>query len=174
RTDIGHPNCSASRVMEAMPPPPGPRSAPAQPSAPRLARRADELLARLPHPRLLAALLLLALAGAVVLGAAAWQSCFFDSCPDVGRLAALAPAAAPVLLDRNGRPFGDLTPATQERVPLHVLPQHVAQAFVAVEDKRFYEHQGVDLRRTVGAALADLRSGGLEEGFSTLSMQLAR
>jgi penicillin-binding protein 1A len=156
--------------MEAVSPPPEPR--PSRP--PRLARRADELLARLPHPRLLATLLLLTLAGAAALGAASWQSCFFDGCPDVGRLAALAPAAAPVLLDRSGRPFGDLAPVAPERVPLHVLPQHVGQAFVSVEDKRFYEHRGLDLRRAVGAALADLRSGGLEEGFSTLSMQLAR
>src|SRR4051794_1616545 len=117
---------------------------PTPPAPPALARRADRLLGRIPRPRTLAGLLLAALAAVAVLAAVSWQRCFFDTCPDVGRLASLAPAVAPVLLDRTGRPFADLAPASQERVPLHSLPQHVPQAFVAIEDKRFFEHEGID------------------------------
>lgn len=104
----------------------------------------------------------------------AWQRCFFDGCPDVGRLEAYQPGGAPVLLDRTGRPFADLSPPERRMVPLHKLPQHVAQAFLAVEDRRFFAHGGVDWRRVGGATLANLRAGSFEEGFSTLSMQLAR
>ncbi|HEV7786249.1 MAG TPA: biosynthetic peptidoglycan transglycosylase, partial [Thermoanaerobaculia bacterium] len=104
----------------------------------------------------------------------AWSRCFFSTCPDVGRLAAFQPGGAPVLLDRNGEAFADLAPAERLTVPLSSLPGQVAQAFLAVEDKRFYEHRGVDWTRVGGAILADLHSGDFTQGFSTLTMQLAR
>jgi penicillin-binding protein 1A len=103
-----------------------------------------------------------------------WERCFFDGCPDVGSLAAYQPGGAPVLLDRNGEVLADLTPVSQQIVPLHNLPSHVAQAFLAVEDQRFHEHHGIDLKRVGGAVLANLRSGDFEQGFSTITMQVAR
>jgi penicillin-binding protein 1A len=114
--------------------------------------------------------------GLVLFFAFAWSQCFFDGCPDVESLAAYQPGGAPVLFDRNGEAFADLAPLESERevVPLFSLPSHVAQAFLAVEDKRFYGHGGIDWRRVGGAALANLRSGGFAQGFSTLTMQLAR
>jgi penicillin-binding protein 1A len=103
-----------------------------------------------------------------------WERCFFDGCPDVASLAAYQPGGAPVLLDRHGEPFADLTPVEQRIVPLSSLPSHVAQAFIAVEDQRFQEHHGIDLRRVGGALLNNLRSGDFEQGFSTITMQVAR
>jgi 1A family penicillin-binding protein len=104
----------------------------------------------------------------------AWRSCFFQGCPDVATLASFQPGGAPVLLDREGEVFAVLTPVEQEIVPLHRLPFHVPQAFLAVEDRRFYEHDGIDSRRVAGAVVANLRAGGLEQGFSTITMQVAR
>ncbi|HYX23888.1 MAG TPA: PBP1A family penicillin-binding protein, partial [Thermoanaerobaculia bacterium] len=104
----------------------------------------------------------------------AWSHCFFSTCPDVRRLAAFQPGGAPLLLDRNGEVFADLAQAERPVVPLSSLPGQVAQAFLAVEDKRFYEHRGVDWTRVGGAILADLHSGDFTQGFSTLTMQLAR
>jgi penicillin-binding protein 1A len=92
----------------------------------------------------------------------------------VDGLTSFQPGRAPVLLDRNGKRFADLAPVQGELVRLATLPKHVVDAFLAVEDKRFYEHNGVDWRRVGGAVLANLRAGGYDEGFSTLSMQLAR
>ncbi|HKH49537.1 MAG TPA: PBP1A family penicillin-binding protein [Thermoanaerobaculia bacterium] len=103
-----------------------------------------------------------------------WERCFFDGCPDVASLAAYQPGGAPILLDRHGEPFADLTPVEQRIVPLSSLPSHVAQAFMAVEDQRFQEHHGIDLRRVGGALLTNLRSGDFEQGFSTITMQVAR
>ena len=103
-----------------------------------------------------------------------WERCFFDGCPDVGSLAAYQPGGAPVLLDRKGEPLADLTPVSQQIVPLHNLPSHVSQAFLAVEDQRFHEHNGIDLQRVAGAVLANLRAGAIEQGFSTVTMQVAR
>jgi penicillin-binding protein 1A len=104
----------------------------------------------------------------------AWDHCFFSTCPDVGTLAAYQPGGAPLLLDRNGEVFADLTPVEHTTVPLGKLPSLVPQAFLAVEDKRFQEHGGIDWRRVGGAVMADLRAGGFEQGSSTITMQLAR
>lgn len=103
-----------------------------------------------------------------------WERCFFDGCPDVASLTAYQPGGAPVLLDRNGEVFAELTPVERQIVPLSSLPAHVPQAFIAVEDQRFREHHGIDLRRVGGAVLANLRSGDIEQGFSTITMQVAR
>jgi len=119
--------------------------------------------------------ILLALGYAVALFFAfSWSRCFFDGCPNVESLAVYQPGGAPVLLDRNGEAFADLAPAEREVVPLSSLPSHVAQAFLAVEDKRFYEHGGIDWHRVGGALLVNLRAHQFSQGFSTITMQLAR
>jgi penicillin-binding protein 1A len=54
------------------------------------------------------------------------------------------------------------------------IPDLVKKTFVAVEDKRFYQHIGVDFIRIFGSALNDIRSGSAKEGASTITVQLAR
>ncbi len=103
-----------------------------------------------------------------------WETCGFGTCPDVRSLRSYQPGGAPVLLDRTGRTVGDLAPADRRVVPLGELPKHLADAFIAVEDRRFLEHDGVDWRRAAGAAFANWRSGSIVQGSSTISMQLAR
>jgi penicillin-binding protein 1B len=66
--------------------------------------------------------------------------------------------------------------APQDRVLVHhdELPQHLLDALFVVEDRRFREHPGVDLRRMAGALLANLRAGGVREGGSTITQQLVK
>ncbi len=54
------------------------------------------------------------------------------------------------------------------------VPGHLIDAVLAVEDQRFLDHRGVDPRRIVGAALANLRAGGITQGGSTLTQQLVK
>jgi penicillin-binding protein 1B len=54
------------------------------------------------------------------------------------------------------------------------VPPHLIDAILAVEDQRFREHRGVDLRRILGALLANLRAGGIRQGGSTLTQQLVK
>jgi penicillin-binding protein 1B len=54
------------------------------------------------------------------------------------------------------------------------LPKHLIDALVAVEDKRFFKHTGLDLIRVAKAVYVDVREGKKEQGASTLTMQLAR
>jgi penicillin-binding protein 1A len=103
-----------------------------------------------------------------------WLNCGIHGCPDVGRLTAYQPDGAPVLLDRNGKQFGNLAPFERVIVSIDSLPDYVANAFVAVEDKRFYKHHGVDWVRSIGAAVVNVKAGGVSQGSSTISMQLAR
>jgi penicillin-binding protein 1A len=104
----------------------------------------------------------------------AYSNCGLDGCPDVGQLTAYQPGGAPVLFDRNGERFADLAPFERVVVSIDSLPEHVPNAFIAVEDRRFWRHDGVDWIRTVGAAWANVRSRSFSEGFSTIPMQLAR
>jgi penicillin-binding protein 1A len=120
------------------------------------------------------AYLIALLYGILLFLAFSWNRCFFTACPDVESLAVFQPGGAPLLLDRNGEVFADLAPAERSIVPLASLPTYVPQAFLAVEDKRFYEHRGLDWPRVGGALLANLRTGEFAQGFSTISMQLAR
>jgi 1A family penicillin-binding protein len=103
-----------------------------------------------------------------------WRTCGYGGCPSVARLVAYQPGGASVLLDRSGEEVARLTPVSRDLVALVDLPEHVASAFVAVEDRRFRDHGGVDWRRTGGSALANVRAGGVREGGSTITMQLAR
>jgi penicillin-binding protein 1A len=109
-----------------------------------------------------------------ILFAVAWKLCFFTGCPDVHKLAAYRPGGASVLVDRNGKTFADLAPVEGELVTLRTLPPHVGEAFIAVEDQRFRQHGAIDVRRVLGAVLSNVRAGAVDEGSSTLTMQLAR
>jgi 1A family penicillin-binding protein len=103
-----------------------------------------------------------------------YMNCGVGGCPDVRQLAAYQPGGAPQLIDRHGERFADLAPYERKVVPLDSLPSYTPAAFIAVEDRRFWKHRGVDWRRVFGAALANLRSGGVAQGSSTIPMQLAR
>ena len=112
----------------------------------------------------------------VLLGFAlsAWWTCGYAGCPDPGTLSVYQPEGASLLLDRDGEPLAELAPMPSEVIDLDDVPMLVREAFLAVEDRRFREHDGVDWLRIGGAALANLRAGGLAEGGSTITMQLAR
>jgi len=118
--------------------------------------------------------LVLGIPALAILLAVAWSRCLFMGCPDVHRLASYQPGGASVLLDRNGKAFADLAPIEGELIRLPTLPKHVPEAFIAVEDQRFRDHDAIDLRRVLGAVWNNVRAGGVQEGSSTLTMQLAR
>ena len=64
----------------------------------------------------------------------------------------------------------------QNRVPVSWddVPEHARQAVLAIEDSRFYEHRGVDVKGTVRAALKNSASGGVQQGGSTLTQQYVK
>lgn len=110
----------------------------------------------------------------LAVGWVGWERCGLAGCPDLDRIASYQPGRASVLVDRNGERLAELAPMEYGVVPLDSLPPYVADAFVAVEDRRFFRHGGVDWVRVLGAAWVNVRDRGLRQGSSTLSMQLAR
>lgn len=64
--------------------------------------------------------------------------------------------------------------ATREQLKLEQIPDNLKKAFIASEDRRFKEHNGVDAQGIVRASLNNLRSQGVVEGGSTITQQLAR
>lgn len=117
-------------------------------------------------------LLLLSAVGGV--GWMLWDRCGLSGCPDPGVLVTWSPEDAPALLDRHGVVFARLHPRRVQALPLDSLPPSLPEAFLAVEDRRFYSHRGIDWFRVVGAALRNLDGDRRAQGASTLTMQLAR
>jgi penicillin-binding protein 1A len=76
--------------------------------------------------------------------------------------------------DRYGRPLIREGAQFAPAVNVDSLPPHVAQAVIAIEDKRFYEHFGVDVEGLSRAVMQNFRSGRVVQGGSTLTQQLAK
>ncbi|WP_404713905.1 transglycosylase domain-containing protein [Sphingomonas sp. MMS24-J13] len=78
------------------------------------------------------------------------------------------------LLASNGSLISRRGAITDRPVDVRALPAHVGEAFVAIEDRRFYHHFGVDPRGMMRAAWHDLRARQMREGGSTITQQLAK
>src|SRR5213080_4168754 len=82
--------------------------------------------------------------------------------------------SASVILDRNGKIFGQIYVENRETIPYDQLPRDLVNAVVAMEDNKFYQHSGYDLFGIVRAALVNFVSGHVRQGASTITQQLAR
>lgn len=103
-----------------------------------------------------------------------WTICNGDACPTVEVLEKFTPRQAGKVYAADGRLIGELGLERRTVVRVSEIPLQVRNAFLIVEDQRFYEHSGIDYRRIVGAVVRNLRAGRFAEGFSTITMQLAR
>lgn len=102
-------------------------------------------------------------------------SCGDDACLTLRELRDGAPLPEAIhLYDRDGRLVSEVAGPLRNALTPDEIPPRVADAFVAVEDRRFWAHEGVDALGVVRAALRNLRAGEIEEGASTIPMQLVR
>ncbi|HWA00150.1 MAG TPA: PBP1A family penicillin-binding protein [Caulobacterales bacterium] len=111
---------------------------------------------------------------AMVLAVWIWIYWGLPRVPNADSLWTLNRQPSITFLDRNGQTIGTRGPSYGRRVALHDLPDYVPRAFLAIEDRRFYEHQGVDRLAVLRALIANMRAGGTVQGGSTISQQLAR
>lgn len=78
------------------------------------------------------------------------------------------------IYDRAGELMAEVAGPRRRALSEEAMPDLLAEAFVTVEDRRFWEHEGVDTRGVFRAVVRNLREGGIEEGASTIPMQLVR
>jgi len=94
--------------------------------------------------------------------------------PDVSSLRAVQLQVPLRIYTRDGRLISSI--GDQRRIPVRYdqLPKKLVQAFLATEDDRFFQHHGVDWQGILRAAVANLKAGGIRQGASTITMQVAR
>jgi len=81
---------------------------------------------------------------------------------------------AVTFLDRFGNEVGSRGIRHNDAIPLEDYPDHLIKAVLATEDRRFYDHFGIDPSGLVRALTANARAGGVVQGGSTISQQLAK
>ena len=142
----------------------------------RMASRSPSFRRR--HPTLVRAVLLLftfLAASGAGLAYGAWSLvCRGGQCPPVDSLNDYTPRQTSKLYAVDGRFIAELGLERRTLITLDEIPETVRQAFVITEDKRFYGHAGIDWRRVFGALVRDIIARSWDEGFSTITMQLAR
>jgi 1A family penicillin-binding protein len=100
-------------------------------------------------------------------------TCGFYGCPSPAEIRAFHPSEGGNVFARNQQLIGHLANVRRINVPITAVPKHVRDAFIATEDRRFYEHNGLDWRGVVRASLKNVSAGGIRQGFSTITMQVA-
>lgn len=105
-----------------------------------------------------------------------WFKYLKDTPPLPSRTALFAVNRAPGIRfeDRNGQVIATRGPRYGQRITLGAVPNYVPQAFMAAEDRRFYQHGAIDLQGIGRAAWTNWRAGRTRQGASTLTQQLAK
>ena len=81
---------------------------------------------------------------------------------------------AVTFLDRYGNEVGSRGIRHNDSIPLDQFPDHLVKAVLSTEDRRFYEHFGIDLPGTARALVANTKAGGVVQGGSSITQQLAK
>jgi penicillin-binding protein 1A len=141
---------------------------------PKKRGRWKETLRTLARPRSLA----LAATFLVALGAGgawgSWQNlCAGDACPSIAQIKTWEPEQTSKLLDHEGELITEIGFERRTPVSIRTLPEYVPQAVIAIEDGRFYRHDGFDVRGIARAVFGVLTGRNLGGG-STITQQLAR
>ncbi|MBP7321294.1 MAG: penicillin-binding protein, partial [Lachnospiraceae bacterium] len=98
------------------------------------------------------------------------------SAPDINTIDPTPTGYSTTLYDDVGTNIGTLVSsgANRKYVTIDEIPKDMQHAFVAIEDSRFYEHNGIDLKGIIRAGFVGLTSGSLSEGASTITQQLLK
>ncbi len=122
---------------------------------------------------------LIALIAAVILGASMGLGIFkgiLSSAPDISRIDVSPSGFSTFVYDSEGHQLAKLVAADSNRIPVSMqqIPEDLAHAFVAIEDERFYEHNGIDIKGIIRAGVIAIKNRDLSQGASTITQQLLK
>lgn len=131
--------------------------------------------ARVSFIRLLFVSLIALCIGVTCLGIGSFKG-VIDNAPDVNDIDIMPLGYATFLYDDQGNQIRKLAAPDANRLPvtLEQIPVELQHAVVAIEDERFYEHNGIDVRGILRAGVKALTSGDFSEGASTITQQLLK
>ena len=129
-----------------------------------------------PAMRRIATLTALAVCGlGLGLAYGSWtRACAGGGCPSIRVLEEYQPQQAAKIYAADGRLVTELGVQRRTVLPVNEIAPELRAAFLSVEDKRFYQHHGIDYWRIPGAVVANVAALSWAQGFSTITMQLAR
>ncbi|MGL5950639.1 MAG: transglycosylase domain-containing protein, partial [Cetobacterium sp.] len=109
------------------------------------------------------------------IGASLLVNKYYKELPNISELVEnYSPPIPTTIYDRNGQIIDVISKETREPVDIEKIPQSLQKAFIAIEDRQFLTHYGIDPFRILGSAIVNLKSGRAAQGGSTITQQLAR
>jgi len=94
--------------------------------------------------------------------------------PYIGSIEEYRPPVITRIYSADGEVIGRFWKEKRILIPLDQMPEHLVKAFVAAEDARFFEHEGLDISGIVRAFFKNLKAGRIEQGGSTITQQMTR
>ena len=111
-----------------------------------------------------------------IIGAGFFVKKTIDNAPNISPANVKPTGYTTFVVDKDGNEIEKFVSSGSNRVykTLDEIPVHLRQAFIAIEDARFYQHKGIDLKGIVRAGVVGLTSGNFSEGASTITQQLIK
>lgn len=99
-----------------------------------------------------------------------------DTAPEIGNINVQPTGFSTFVYDIDGNQTAKLIAENSNRIPvtMDMIPEDLAHAFVAIEDERFYEHNGIDIKGIIRAGVMGVTSGHFSQGASTITQQLLK
>ena len=97
-----------------------------------------------------------------------------EDLPQIRRLETFTPSGVTRVYDIDGTLLGELFIEKRDPIPYDQIPPDLVAALVAIEDRRFFSHNGIDLKGILRAMVKDIAAGEFIEGGSTITQQLAK
>ncbi|WP_293084067.1 transglycosylase domain-containing protein [Okeania sp. SIO3B5] len=109
----------------------------------------------------------------IIYGGVTWRK-LEQSLPDIADISSYSRDGTLTIKAADGKIIQQTGPATREKIKLEDIPTPLVQAFIAIEDRRFYQHRGVDYRGIIRALISNLMARDVVQGGSSITQQLAR
>jgi penicillin-binding protein 1A len=98
----------------------------------------------------------------------------YQTLPTLNQMQNIEQALVSRVLGKDGKLIDEFSIERRFYVPLEKIAPALPNSVIAIEDRRFYKHWGIDVRRIIGAVVVDLLRGRMAQGASTITQQLAR